>query len=270
MNLALANSQLDGYFRFRLVGITYIDARESDIYKVNNYCGHGDWAAALRAVRDECGADVITVLMDTGASSGVCGLGNGLSATNALSAASFRNSAYNVCAIRSVAKSDTMTHEVGHNLGCGHSNEPTALQHGPQSFPYSSGYHFTGNDGRNYHTIMAYDALDYTVYSPVSVFSSPLLTHAGVPAGTAESNDNRRVLTQSGIWASNWRDAVMPLSYDVFFTPGSGTPITGGSLSVTIEAGRPGLEIRAHALQPRLLGADRARRLHHDPRRRRL
>ena len=244
MNLALANSELDGYYRFRLVGVMYIDDRETDLYKALNFCGHGEWGAAMRAARDECGADVVSILVDTGSSSGVCGLGNALTSTNAQRAAQFRDGAYNVCAVRSVLKSHTMTHEVGHNLGCGHSNEPTAVQPGPQSFPWSSGYHFVGSDGRNYHTIMAYDYLDGTFYSPVSVFSSPLLTRAGVPAGTAESNDNRRVLTQSGLWASNWRDAVTPLSYDVFFTPGTGTPITDGSLSVSLEAGRSGLEIR--------------------------
>ena len=243
MNVALANSDLDGYYRFRLVGVMFFDERETDLYKALKHCGFGEWEVAMQAARDACGADVVSVLVDTGASSGTCGLGNPLTATNAASAAYFRNSAYNVCAIRAVAQSDTMTHEVGHNLGCGHSPEPTAVQPGPQGFPYSSGYHFTGSDGTRYHTIMAYDWLDGVGYRAAPVFSSPLLTFAGVPAGTAESNDNRRVLTQTGAWASNWREAVVPLNYDVFFTPATETPIDG-SLVVTLEPGRSGLPIR--------------------------
>ena len=138
-----------------------------------------------------------------------------------------------------------MTHECGHNLGCGHANTAGQSAPGPQSFPYSSGYHFIGNDGKRYHTIMGYNSLDGESehYQLANVFSSPTLTVAGVAAGTADANDNRRVLTQTWEWAAGWREAVVPLSYDVFFTPESGASIDG-SLDVTLAPGRSGLEIR--------------------------
>ena len=240
MNLALANSNLDGYFRFRLAGVAFINAWESGVRNAYNRYGTGEWAVMGPAAQ-ACGADVVTVLIDTGGDSGTTGVGNALTSTTQTSFFS----AINVCAIRAVATGETMTHECGHNLGCGHANTAGASDPGPQSFPYSSGYHFTGSDGEKYHTIMAYNWLSGVsgTFQLANVFSSPDLTIAGVPAGTADANDNRRVLTQTGAWASEWRDAVRPVTYDVFFTPASGAPI-GGSLRVTLEPGRSGLPIR--------------------------
>ena len=239
MNLALANSNLDGYFRFRLAGVAFVNAWESGVRKAYDRYGVGEWAV-MGSAAAACGADVVTVLIDTGGDSGTTGCGKAFTST---SQTSFN--AVNVCAIRAVAIGETMTHECGHNLGCGHANTAGASDPGPQSFPYSSGYHFTGSDGVKYHTIMAYNWLEGEsgTYKLANVFSSPDLTHAGVPAGTADANDNRRVLTQTGAWASHWRTAVRPVTYDVFFTPASETAISG-SLRVTLEPGRSGLPIR--------------------------
>ena len=243
MNLALANSNLDGYFRFRLVGIEYVDARASGVRAALYAYGTGEWAV-VPAARNRFGADVVTMLIDTGLEIGVTGVGWALTYTTEQQGAYF-SSAYNACAIRAVAKGETMTHECGHNLGCGHANTPGQSDPGPQSFPYSSGYHFTGNDGKKYHTIMGYDSVDGDSdhYTLANVFSSPDLTFAGKPAGTAASNDNRRVLTQTWAWAANWRDAVLPPTYDVFFSPESGTYVEG-SLTVTLSPGKSGLPIR--------------------------
>ncbi len=137
-----------------------------------------------------------------------------------------------------------MTHEVGHNLGCGHANTEGQPSPGPQGFPYSSGYHFVGTDGVKYHTIMGYDSIGGESYELANVFSSPELTHAGVAAGIADTNDNRRVLMQTWAWAAGWRATVVPLSYDVFFEPAAETPITNGFLDVTLTPGLSGLDVR--------------------------
>ncbi|MBR4190501.1 MAG: chitobiase/beta-hexosaminidase C-terminal domain-containing protein [Kiritimatiellae bacterium] len=244
MNAALANTKLDEVFRFRLVGVMGVDDTQTDVNSALDAAryGTGVWSD-LRLNRDAVGADVVSVMIDNGSAYGTTGLGYSLEATTASAAANFSESPYNACLIRSVAISDTMTHETGHNLGCGHSNTQDA-DPGPQSFTYSSGYHFTGTDNVRYHTIMGYytDGT-YTDYKPVPCFSSPDFTHAGVPVGTAASNDNTRVLRQTAVWASAWRDRKIPLSYDVFFSPAGGTVFTG-SLTVTLTPGRTGLPVR--------------------------
>jgi hypothetical protein len=245
MNAALANTGLDKAFRYRLVGVMGVDATVSDIpTALDAACdGNGAWSA-VHAKRDEVGADIVSVLIDNGSSYGTTGQGFSLGSTNASGAARFSESAYNACLVRSVAISDTMTHETGHNMGCGHSNTQTDGGAGPQSFPYSSGYHFVGTDGVRYHTIMAYytDGT-YDDYSPVPLFSSPDFEYAGVPVGTSDKNDNTRVLRQTFKWAGAWRERKIPLSYDVFFSPVGGT-VFSDSLTVTLAPGRAGLPIR--------------------------
>lgn len=245
MNAALANTGLDAVFRFRLVGVMAVDATETSVSSALSAVqgGSGVWAA-VHERRDELGADVVSLLIDNGSAYGTTGQGYSLQATTASAAARFSESAYNACLVRSVAVSDTMTHETGHNLGCGHSNTQIDGGPGPQSFPYSSGYHFTGTDGVRYHTVMAYytDGT-YDDYTPIPFFSSPDFEYAGVPVGTAAANDNTRVLRQTAAWASAWRERKIPLSYDVFFAPAGGTIFTG-SLAVELTPGRAGLPIR--------------------------
>ena len=240
MNLSLANSNLSGTFRFRLVGIEFVDDRKTAVHSALSAYGKDAWEH-VRTARAETGADVVTLLVDTGIEFGTTGVGYGLQSRTPVS---YFN-AVNACSIRAVAKGETMTHEVGHNLGCGHANTKGASDPGPQSFPYSSGYHFTGSDGKKYHTIMAYNWLDGEsgTFEPANVFSSPDLTFAGVPAGVAETNDNRRVLAQTWAWAQSWNAQVLPLTYDVFFTPASGTFVEG-SLAVSLAPGLDGLDIR--------------------------
>lgn len=245
MNAALANTGLDKVFRFRLVGVTEVDATVSSVSSALNaaQAGTGVWSA-LHAKRDETGADVVSVLIDNGSAYGTTGQGYSLKATTASAAARFSEYPYNACLVRSVAVSDTMTHETGHNLGCGHSNTQSSGGAGPQSFPYSSGYHFTGADGVRYHTVMAYytDG-NYHDYKPVPFFSSPEFQYAGVPVGTASANDNTRVLRQTFAWAGAWRERKIPLSQGVTFTPAGGT-VFPDSVTVTLAPERTGLPIR--------------------------
>lgn len=245
MNAALANTGLDQLFRFRLVGVASVNDTQTDVDSALEAAkgGSGAWAP-LHAMRDAVGADTVTVLIDNGSAYGTTGLGYSLTATTASGAAGFAEYPYNACLVRSVAISDTMTHETGHNLGCGHSNTQTSGGAGPQSFSYSSGYHFVGSDGVRYHTIMAYytDGT-YSDYKPVPFFSSPEFQYAGVPVGTASANDNTRVLRQTYAWAGAWRARKIPLSYDVFFSPESGATFTD-SIVVAMTPGKAGAEIR--------------------------
>lgn len=244
MNTALENNGLAESFRFRLVGVLEVDAEGgTDFDGVLDATreGAGAWAA-VKAKRDEVGADVVTTMIDTGSASGITGLGFSLERTPV---SGFSESAYNVCAVRAVAQSHTMTHETGHNLGAGHASavDPEQISPGPQLFDYSAGYHFRGTDGENYHTIMAYyyDGFGNT-YEPAPFFSSPDRTYMGTAVGDA-MHDNARTLRETYAAAAKWRAQKVPLSYDVYFSPEGGTTFTD-SITVALAPGKAGLDVR--------------------------
>ena len=244
MNTVLDNNGLASSFRFRLVGVETVAAEGgADFDGVLDATreGTGAWGA-VKAKRDEVGADVVTTMIDTGSASGVTGLGYSLERTPV---SGFSESAYNVCAIRAVAQGHTMTHETGHNLGAGHASavDPAQISPGPQLFDYSSGHHFTGTNGVAYHTVMAYyyDGFGNT-YTPAPFFSSPDCTYMGTAVGDAE-HDNARTLRETYAAAAKWRAQKVPLSYDVYFSPEGGATFTE-SIVVTLAPGKAGLPIR--------------------------
>ena len=244
MNTALANSGLSEAFRFRLVGVLSVAAEggtDFDGVLEATRQGTGEWAA-VKAMRDEAGADVVTTMIDTGSAGGTTGLGYSLKNT---APANFAESAYNVCAVRAVAQGHTMTHETGHNLGAGHASavDPAQISPGPQLYDYSAGHHFTGTNGVAYHTIMAYNFDGFgNTYTPAPFFSSPDRFFMGTATGDA-THDNARTLWMTYAAASQWRAQAVPMSYDVYFSPEGGSTFTD-SLVVTLAPGKAGLPVR--------------------------
>ena len=196
MNVALANTGLDARFRFRLVGVTTVEARSTNVGEALDGVTDGEagWEP-VAAARAKAGADIVSVLIDTGSAYGTTGIGWSLDSGDG-DYSWFAAHAYNVCSIRSVAQSHTMTHEVGHNMGAGHSDRQ-ADSPGPQLFPYSSGFYFQAG-GKDYHTIMAYesDGVSSVRYAEIPYFSSPDYAYAGVPVGDAD-HDNTRTLANT-------------------------------------------------------------------------
>ena len=244
MNGALANNGLDAAFRFRLVGVMAVDADgdgnlNDTLNKVTEKTGA--WAA-VSAMRETVGADVVSTMVDTGSAYGTTGLGWSLTQTTASGMRNFSEHAYNVLSVRAAAQSHVMTHETGHNMGAGHADAQTSSP-GPQSFDYSSGFYFTGTDKRAYHTIMAYNTDGYgNSYNAAPLFSDPDNTWAGVPAGDATHN-NAQVLVRTYAAVAQFRAQKVALSYDVFFSPEGGT-LFSDSVTVTLTPGKAGLAIR--------------------------
>ncbi len=241
MNVALANTGLDSKFRFRLVGVATLSVSASTVHDgleaiKDNRTG---WYE-VKTARDAVGADIVTTLVDTGSAYGINGVGTSLH--SGMSPSSFAENAYNVCAIRAVAISHTMTHEVGHNMGAGHSDVQVS-QPGPQLYPYSSGYYFIAND-EPYCTIMAYNGENPSgeFSTQVPFFSSPSYTYEGTAVGDS-THDNTSTLASTYAAASAWRAQKIPTSYDVNFSPAPGSLIDG-SLSVTLSTGKSGTSIR--------------------------
>ncbi len=243
MNNALSNSELDDYFNFRLVGVTNVAVTETDIFDGNDdsLAGINGWEG-VPELRTALGADIVTVLIDTGSAYGDAGVSRAL---NSAPISDHSETGYNCCAIRTVAIAHIMTHEVGHNLGAGHSDKQ-AFDPGPQwgdEKPYSCGYYFTGTDDVAYYTVMGYNSDGYGgYYIEAPFFSSPLITYQGVAAGTVASNDNARVLRETYAEASQWRAQVLPVTYGVSFSPEDRTIFTE-SITVTLTPELPELEV---------------------------
>lgn len=201
MNVALANVGLDSSFRFRLVGVmeTTTSSRDLEYVLESVESGVRGWNA-VKTKRDEVGADIATVLVDTGSAYGMVGLGWSLEEDTF---DGFSETAFNACSIRAVAQDHTMTHEVGHNMGCGHS-DVQETQPGPQMYEYSAGYYFSVGDEK-FHTIMAYSG-EGPGGKEAPYFSSPNHTYRGVAVGDA-SHDNARTLANTFAVAAGWRDS---------------------------------------------------------------
>ena len=219
MNLALVNTGLDASFRFRLVGVVGVaatsyslnDALDAAVY------GRNGWDA-IGEKREKVGADIVTVLVDTGSAYGTVGLG--FSLHDASDIAGFSEIAYNACSIRSVAQSHTMSHEVGHNMGCGHGDIQTT-DPGPQLYDYSAGYYFSAG-GEGFHTIMAYDGEGPRGDEiEVPYFSSPQHKYRGVAVGD-QTHDNTRTLANTFAAVAKWRAA-------------TGADIDDGGMDVPLE-----------------------------------
>lgn len=244
MNVVLANNGLDTSFRFRLVGVVTVEADgdgdlNGTLKKITNKT---DAWASVAEMRDAVGADVVSTMIDTGSASGMVGYGWSLAKTNASDIASFSEHAFNVISVRAATHDHVMAHETGHNMGAGHADKQTT-DPGPQSFSYSRGYYFKGTDDRAYHTIMAYDADGYgNTYYEAPLFSDPRNDWAGVAAGD-ETHDNAKVLKMTHSAVSQFRAQKVALSYDVFFSPESGS-LFSDSVEVTLTPGKAGLEIR--------------------------
>jgi len=229
MNMVLQNSTLGDDYSYRLAGITVLDDTDTDVGSAlgKSLDGLGGYAR-LRAEQAACGADVPVVFIDTGKSSGTRGVSYALMSTNETSIANWWDHAFASCHIASSFDEYTMTHEVGHCLGAGHSNynwnnENFCNESGykgvgtPQSCDFSAGYHFTDYTNGLYHTIMGYnDGADGRRYAPTPYFSSPNIIppEHKVVIGTS-TNDNVRVLRHTCTYVANWRNPVKPGQYDV-------------------------------------------------------
>ena len=247
MNTVLANSQLDDKFCYRLVGVVEIDGSWTTINDdLLEKLRTGQGALGrMPALRDRYGADIVTLLVDIDESATriTTGISRGLRTptapadteeipASAISSHNFNQYGINICHIRRVESRYTMSHEVGHNMGCGHSDRQGDSK-GPQSTKFSCGYHFVDtNNGRRY-TVMGYNytADDYYNYDAIPYFSTPDITpeEYGVPLGD-DTHDNRRVLLQSHKGVSAWREHVVPYEWDVRFLDESGKELRNGRI----------------------------------------
>jgi hypothetical protein len=223
MNAAAANSGISS-LSFDLAhfqAMPYTTSSNGDTSLENDLDVLGAAAGGLSAVpslRASYGADLVTLLVDTGKDYGYTGIAYLLS-----SRYGDPNSAYSVCAIRSVVLSHTLTHEIGHNLGAHHSKYQ-ADSPGPNYAlnSYSAGWYFTGAGGEDYHTIMAYGNDGYgNTYVEAPYFSTPARTYNGGIVGHALHGDNVSTITETMNFVAAYRDSNVCGAPSSLFVPGS-------------------------------------------------
>ena len=235
MNIAMQTTGIDCTFRLAATvnkSYTYDGGGlATPLYAIRNNEGV---FSDVETLRTTYGADLVTLMVDTGSAYGNTGIGFVLS-----SSSGHASYAYTTCSIRAVNQGHTHTHEIGHNLGCGHATNQ-ASSPGPALFSYSSGYYFTAS-GNDYHTIMAYNSDGYGgFYDECDYFSTPLKTFgtSGVVVGNSSTADNARTIRETMSVVSAYRDSVLDPSppaapTGVNATDGSSTANVGVSWSAS-------------------------------------
>lgn len=146
------------------------------------------------ALRNQSGADLVTLLRVFTDTNDVCGLAWQMTSLSS----SFEKYAYSVVQVGRISfgggfkfcTDQTLAHEMGHNMGCAHEDGNGAV------FNYSKGYVFPP-----YMSVMAISG-----WTRVSHFSNPGVSYLGLVTG-AEDADNARSITKVKLTVSQFRDS---------------------------------------------------------------
>ncbi len=158
----------------------------------------------IHELRDQLGADFVSMIVeDTDPDvlgNSTCGMAPVMQELSP----DFELLAFSVVSRECAADNWTLAHEVGHNQGCAHDRDNSSNE---GLFPYSYGYHFTG-DSRGWGTIMAYDDAENT-WQRVGHFSNPNISYdgaaTGVPIGSPGEAHNASTINSSRVVVAGFR-----------------------------------------------------------------
>jgi hypothetical protein len=183
---------------FRLVHSAEIDYAESgslatDLNRLTNPSdGYMD---SVHQWRNLYGADLVSLFTSTGDYAGF-----GWELHNP---AGSPDHCFSVCRADQAVWGDTLIHELGHNMGCGHYKYQRSAP-GPGIFSYSAGWRWVGTElGWCWNSIMTY--CEPGCYDTAFHFSNPNVTHDGVATGHPVDADNARSLRELKGVIANYR-----------------------------------------------------------------
>lgn len=190
-NQAYENSQITA--RLRLVATLkpdYSEAGRSYDQIMNHLIGKTDrYMKEVHTLRDESGADVVIMLMDQ---NDYCGMADAIMAK--------AGSAFAIVHWDCATGNYTFGHEIGHLQGARH--DP-ATDSSTRPFAYGHGYRHKGQ----WRTVMAYNCPKSC--PRLQYFSNPDVQYNGKPMGTAQLNNNARVINQTAATVAGFRQTVV-------------------------------------------------------------
>ena len=214
--VADANTTLIGSYAntfIKLVGQQEVAHVESTTADINTVLGRlvvpsDGFLDTVPALRDQYGADVVTLVSeDTGAS--------GVAYIPYISGVYHPEYAYNVINDGSLV-GGALTHEIGHNLGCNHDRDHLNST-GQNATPYGFGYQSCNIDALGFRDIMAYECLSGGTSQRISYFSNPWLYYFGRPVGVdyaadpVGASDNARSIRETAPTIAGFRSSVQTL-----------------------------------------------------------
>lgn len=154
----------------------------------------GEAGEAIRALRDQWGADLVQLVTMYNDACGVAYLFSGSP-----------DSGFSTVAADCVA-GFTPAHELGHNYGCCHAAGDGGGCEAGGYYPFSLGYRFFGASGIQRRTIMAYSPGETIGY-----FSNPYQQFDGRPLGSSvpPTTDNARTIGLTASSISNYRCSIV-------------------------------------------------------------
>ena len=229
-NLCFRNSQLNLIARvvhMEEISYTPTGLLSTDLDRlIDKSDGHLD---SVHLLRDQYGGDIV-ILLTTESD------GGGLASTMSYPHHDFEELAFNVTVWDQMGAPEyTLTHEIGHNMGCLHNIED--VQNITEYFILSEFSHGKRwiKDGIGYRTVMSYDTDPATYPQMVPFFSNPSVSYQDEVTGT-ETSDNAKTLSITAPYVANFRTSIVQgivsTNYDVDVTEGNLSSSFGIRLAV--------------------------------------
>ena len=211
-NASYARSQIGTTLRLVYSGeVDFTETTTSIGTDLSRLAGTVDgYIDGVHTLRNQYGADVVTLLGAGYAARGSCGVAYVMTSVST----AFASNAFNVVDQSCAGGYLSYAHEVGHNQGLQH--DPANA--GSASYPYAYGFQ---DPWGGFRTVMAYGSA-----ARVQQFSNPSVLYSGRPTGTS-SQDNARALNNNAATVANFRpaSATAPCTYTVSRSSLSFTPV---------------------------------------------